>query len=197
MAPCYSLELCIQLGLSFPFSLSFPFPSLPSSAVCKASLDNHFAFLHYFFLGMVLIPASCTMSRNFVHSSSGTLSDIIPWVYLSLTLNNHKGFELGPYLNGLVVFPTFFKSEFGNKELMVWATVSSRSCFCWLYILWPSDAKSWLIRKDLDAVKDRRQEEKGTREDEMVGWHHRVNGHECEQALGNGEGQGSLACCSP
>ena len=56
--------------------------------------------------------------------------------------------------------------------------------------------KSQLIGKDPDARKDRRQE-KGTTEDEMVGWHHRLNGHEFEQALGNGEGQGSLACCSP
>ena len=64
-------------------------------------------------------------------------------------------------------------------------------------ILWPPDAKSRLIRKDPDAGKDRRQEEKGMTEDEMVGWHHRLNGHEFEQALGDGEGQGSLASCSP
>ena len=64
-------------------------------------------------------------------------------------------------------------------------------------ILWPSDAKSRLIGKDLDAGKDWRQEEKGTTEDEMVGWHHWLNGHEFEQALGDGKGQGSLVCCSP
>ena len=63
--------------------------------------------------------------------------------------------------------------------------------------LWPPDMKSWLIRKDPDAGKDRRQEEKGTTEDEMVGWLHQFNEHEFEQAPGNGEGQGSLACCSP
>ena len=63
-------------------------------------------------------------------------------------------------------------------------------------ILW-SPAKSWLIRKDPDAGKDWRQKEKGITEDEMVGWHHRLNGHEFEQAPGDGEGQGSLACCSP
>ena len=56
--------------------------------------------------------------------------------------------------------------------------------------------KSCLFRKDPDAGKDGRQEEKGTTEDEMVGWHHRLNG-EFEQALGDGEGQGSWACCSP
>ena len=64
-------------------------------------------------------------------------------------------------------------------------------------ILWPPDAKNWLIGKDPHAGKDWRQEEKGMTEDEMVGWHHRLNGHEFEQALGVGDGQGSLACCSP
>ena len=63
-------------------------------------------------------------------------------------------------------------------------------------VLWPPDAKSWLIGKDPDAGKDWRQE-KGTTEDEMVGCHHRLNGHEFEQTLGNGEGQESLTCCSP
>ena len=55
-------------------------------------------------------------------------------------------------------------------------------------ILWPPDVKSWPIGKDRDAGKDWRQEEKGTTEDEMVGWHHRLNGPEFEQALGNSEG---------
>ena len=64
-------------------------------------------------------------------------------------------------------------------------------------ILWPPDAKSQLTGKDPDAGKDWRQEEKGTTEDEMVGWHHQLNGHEFEQAPGDGEGQGGLACCSP
>ena len=63
-------------------------------------------------------------------------------------------------------------------------------------ILWPPDAKNWLIRKDPDAGKDRRQEEKGMTEDEMVRWHPRLNGHEFKQALGVGGGQGSLASCS-
>ena len=63
-------------------------------------------------------------------------------------------------------------------------------------ILWPPDGKSWLIRKDPDAGKDWRQEETGMTEDEMVRWHHWLNRHEFEQALGDGEGMGSLACCS-
>ena len=64
-------------------------------------------------------------------------------------------------------------------------------------ILWPPDAKNWLTGKDLDAGKDWRQEEKGTTEEEMVGWHHWLDRHEFEKALGVGDGQGSLACCSP
>ena len=60
------------------------------------------------------------------------------------------------------------------------------------HLIW----KSQLVRKDPDAGKDWSQEEETT-EDEMVGWHHRLNGHECEQALGVGDGQGNLACCSP
>ena len=64
-------------------------------------------------------------------------------------------------------------------------------------ILWPPDTKNWLIRKDPDAGKDWRWEEKRMTEDEMVGWHHWLNGHESEQALVAGDGQGGLACCSP
>ena len=64
-------------------------------------------------------------------------------------------------------------------------------------ILWPLDAKNWLIGKDPDAGKDWRQEEKGTTEDKLVGWHHRLNRHEFEQTLGDDKRQGRLACCSP
>ena len=64
-------------------------------------------------------------------------------------------------------------------------------------IFWPSRAENWLTGKDPGAGKDGRQEEKGMTEDEMVGWHHQLDGHEFEQALGVGDGQGSLKCCSP
>ena len=64
-------------------------------------------------------------------------------------------------------------------------------------ILWSPDVKNWLLGKDPDPGKDWRQEEKGATEDEMVGWHHWIDGHEFEQAPGIGDGQGGLACCSP
>ena len=63
-------------------------------------------------------------------------------------------------------------------------------------VLWPPDGKNWFIGKDPDAGKDWRREN-GMTEDEMVGWHHWLNGHEFEQALGVHDGQGGLACCSP
>ena len=62
-------------------------------------------------------------------------------------------------------------------------------------ILWRPHAKSWLIGKDSDAGRDWGQEEKGMTEDEMAGWHHRLNGYEFKWTLGVGDGQGGLACC--
>ena len=64
-------------------------------------------------------------------------------------------------------------------------------------ILWPPDMKNWLIWKDPDAGKVWRREEKGTTKNEMVGWHHWLNGHEFEWTPGVGDGQGGLVCCSP
>ena len=82
----------------------------------------------------------------------------------------------------------------GNQSwIFVWRTDAEAEA----PVLWLPDAKSWLIGKDPDAGKNWRQEEKGTIEDETVGWHYQLNGHEFEQAPGDGEGQGSLACYSP
>ena len=83
---------------------------------------------------------------------------------------------------------------------LLWSVLAFVFCiYYWAEapILWPPDAKSWLTRKDPDARKDWRQEEKGMTVDEMVGWHHWLEGHEFEQAPGVGDGQGSLVCCSP
>ena len=63
-------------------------------------------------------------------------------------------------------------------------------------VLWPPHVKRWLLGKDSDAGRDWGQEEKGTTEDEMAGWHHRLDGHEFEWTLGVGDGQGGLACCN-
>ena len=73
----------------------------------------------------------------------------------------------------------------GNQS---WIFIGRTDAKAEIPILWPPDGKNWLIGKDPDAGKDWRQEEKGTTEDEMVGWHHWLNGHEFEQALGVGDG---------
>ena len=104
-----------------------------------------------------------------------------------------------------VVLEKSLESPLTCKEIK---PVNSKGNQCWIFIertdaeaevpiLWPSDAKNWLIGKDPGAGKDWRREGKGTTEDEMVGWHHWLNGHESEQAPEVGEVQGSLVCCSP
>ena len=82
----------------------------------------------------------------------------------------------------------------GNQS---WIFIGRTDAEAEIPILWALDVKNWLIGKDPDAGKDWRQEEKGTTEDEMAGWHHQLNGYEFEQALGVGDGQGGLACCGP
>ena len=74
----YSQVLCIHMGIYFPFSLAFHFSF--SLAICKGPSDNHFAFLYFFFFGMILVTASYTMLQISIHCSSGTLSDLIPWI---------------------------------------------------------------------------------------------------------------------
>ena len=83
--------------------------SLLFSTICQASSDSHFPFWHFFFLGTLLITASCTMSQTSVHSSSGTLSIRSRPLNLLLTFTVlSEGIWFRSHLNGLVVFPTFF-----------------------------------------------------------------------------------------
>ena len=104
-----------------------------------------------------------------------------------------------------VVLEKTLESPLGCREIQ---PVNPKGNQSWIFIgrmdaegetpiLWPFDAKNWLIRKDPDAGKDWRQEKKGMTENEMVAWHHWVNGHEFEQTPEDGEEQTRLACCSP
>ena len=102
------------------------------------------------------------------------------------------------------VLARILKSPLGCKEIkpvnpegnLSWIFIGRTDAKAEAPILWPPDAKNWLIEEDPDAGKDWGQEETGMTEDEMVGWHHRLDGQEFEQAPGVGDGQGSLACCS-
>ena len=120
-------------------------------------------------------------------------------------LDHKEGWAQKNWCFWTVVLEKILESPLDCKEIQPVNTKGNQS---WIFIgrtdveaevpiLWPSDGMSWLTGKDPDAGKDWRQEEKGTTEDEMVGWLHWLNGHEFGQTLGDGEGQGSPVCCSP
>ena len=103
-----------------------------------------------------------------------------------------------------VVLEKTLESPLACKEIPVhpkgdqsWIFIGGTDAEAEATVFWSPDAKNWHIGKDPDARKDWRQEEKGTTEDEMVGWHHQLNEHVLEQAQGVVDGQGSLTCCSP
>ena len=115
-------------------------------------------------------------------------------------LDHKEGWELKNRYFGTLVLEKTLESPLGIKAVnpkgnQSWIFTGRTDAKAEALIFWPPDAKTWLIEKDSDAGKDWRQEEKGTTEDEMVGWHHRLDGHEFEQTPGYSEGQGSLACC--
>ena len=91
-------------------------------------------------------------------------------------------------------FPIYFPWSDG-KGNQSWVFIGRTDVEAETPVLWPPHVKSWLIGKDSDAGRDWGQEEKGTTEDEMAGWHHWLNGHESEWAPGVGGGHGGLACC--
>ena len=146
-----SLLVCVLLFFRALHSdLSFSplsFASHLFSAICKASSDIHMPFCIAFSCGWFwsLPPIQCYEPPSIVLQAR-CLSDLNPLIYLSLPLNNCKGFDL-------VIpkwpsdFPYFFqfKSKFCNTEFMIWATVSSKSCFCWLYRASSSSAAKNII----------------------------------------------------
>ena len=103
-----------------------------------------------------------------------------------------------------MVLEKTLESPLDNKEIKpvnpkrnkLWIIIRKTDTETGAPILWPPDARSQLTEKGPDAGKDWGQEEKEVIKDAMVGWHYWFNGHEFEQAPGDGEGQGSLACCS-
>ena len=135
------------------------------------------------------------------YSQSYGFSSSHVWVW---ALKHKKGWVLKNRCFWTVVLEKTLESPLDCKEFK--SSVNPKGNHSWLFIgrtdveapiLWPPDVKNWLIGKHPDTGKDWRQEEKGMTEDEMVGWHHHLKGHEFEQAPGDGEGQRSLACCSP
>ena len=143
-----------------------------------------------------LWPKHCSFSQGYGFSSGHV------WMW---ELDYKESWAPKDWCFWTVVLEKTLESPLDCKEIQ---PVHSKGDQSWIFIgrtdaeaetpiLWPPDVKNWLIGKDPDSGKDLREEEKGMTEDEMVGWHHQLNGHQFEQALGVGDGQGNLACCSP
>ena len=146
-----------------------------------------------------MIINNCTLLKAKTHSSK---SKIIYIIYIFVLKKKEEGWVPKNWCFWTVVLEKTLESPLDYKEIK---PVNPKGNQPWIFtgrtgfedpILWPPDAKNRLTRKDPDAGKDWRQE-KGTTEDEMVGWHHWLNEHEFEQTLGDSEGQGNLECCSP
>ena len=136
-----------------------------------------------------------------LHSPGYGFSSSHVWMW---ELDHKEGWMLKNWCFQMVLLDKTLESPLDSKELK---PVNPKGNQSWIFIgrtdfeaeapiLWPPDAKSQLTGKDPDPGKDWGQE-KGATENEMVGWHHRFNGHEFEQSVRDSEGQGSLACCSP
>ena len=133
------------------------------------------------------------------YSQSYSFSSSHVWMW---KLDHKKGWMLRNWCFWTGVLDKTLENPLDSKEIKL---VNHKGNQPWTFIgktddeaptLGPSDSKWWPIGKDLDSGKDWGQEEKGVTEDEMVGWHHWLSGHELEKTLGDGERQGSLACCS-
>ena len=144
----------------------------------------------------ITLPRKVWIVKAMVFSSSHV------WMW---ELDHEEGWAPKNWSLWTVVLEKTIESSLDRKEIKPanlkgnqhWIFIERTGAEAEAPILWPSDGKSWFTGKDPDTGKDRRQEEKEMTEDEMVGWHDRLNGHEFEQALGVDEGQKSLAyCCS-
>ena len=153
-------------------------------------------------LDSILKSRDITLQKNVHLVKSYGFSSNHVWLWV---LNSKKSWEPKNWCFWTVVLEKTLENPLECKEIQ---PVHPKGDQSWIFIgrtdaeveapiLWPPDVKSWLIGKDPDTGKDWGQEEKGTTEDEMVGWPHQLIGHEFELTLGVGDGQGSLACCSP
>ena len=152
----------------------------------KANLDSILKNRHFF-------ANKGPSSQSYGFSSSHV------WMW---ELDYKESWALKNWCFWTVVLEKTLESPLDCKEIQpvrpkgnqIWIFIGRTDVEAETPILWPPNAKNWLIWKYPDAGKDWRLEMKGLTEDEIVGWHHRLNGHEFKQALGVGDGQGSLAC---
>ena len=157
----------------------------------------------YMFLYVYSVCISYKYNYKYKSPSSQNCGFVSGHVWM-WELDNKESWAPKNWCFWTVVLEKTLESPLDSKEIQPvhpkgnqsWIFIGQTDAEAETPILWPPDVKNRLTGKDLDAGKDWRQEEKGTTKDEMVGWHHRLNEDESEQALGVGDGQGSLACCS-
>ena len=152
-------------------------------------------------LDSILKSRDITLPTKSLPSQSYGFPSTHVWMW---ELDHKKSWALKNWCFWTVVMEKTLESPLNCKEVKPF---NPKGNYSWIFIgrtdaeaeapiFWLPDAKNWLLRKDPDAGNDWRQEKKGTMEDEMVGWHHQLDGHGFEQAPRVGQGHGSLACCS-
>ena len=154
----------------------------------------------------LIVKRTKKQRHHFTDRNSSSQSYDLSSSHVQMWELDHK--ECWALKNGcfwLVVLEKTLESPLDCKEIQPvhpkgnqsWISIGRTDVEAETPILWPPDAKNWLIGTNLDAGKDWRWEEKGTTEDEMVWWHHQLNGHELDWIPGVDDGQGNLACCRP
>ena len=174
----YLVTACVCRGVSFwPWlELKHPFHSRGALALSCIIIDS----------SSINSPAILLVKGITTHWTDGTLTPSKRWNVFILIDESFDSTTMS--------WVSLGQKEKGNQS---WIFIGRTDAEAEAPKLWPPDAKNWFIGKDPDAGEDWRQEDKGTAEDKMVGWHHWLNEHEFEQAPGVGDGQGSLACYSP
>ena len=149
-----------------------------------------------------ILKAEILLCQQVPYSQSYGFSSSHTWMW---ELDHKESWVLKNWCFWSVVLEKTLESPLDCKEIkpvnpkgnQSWIVIGKTDDGAEASVFWPPDAKSWLIGKDPDAGKDWRQEEKGRAEDKMVGCYHQLNGHEFEQAPGDSEEEGRLACCCP
>ena len=139
-------------------------------------------------------PMDCSSPGSSIHGIFQAI--VLEWVAISFSGGSSRSRDQTQVSRIVDRHFTFWITKEVYQGHQPWIFIGRSGAEAEATILWAPDEKSQLIGKDPDAGKDYRQEEKKATEDEMVGWHHRLNGHEFEKTLGVGDGQGGLACCS-
>ena len=185
------------------------FSSRPPSQDESLSLSLLSLFLSFIFLSYILLKtmgcfSGCLMSsasvlKLFCGVCSVFKCSFDEIVGEKVVFPSYSSVILGPPLEKTLESPLECKEikPVNPKGNQPWIFIGTTDAEAEAPVLWPPDAKSWLTGRDLDVRKDRRQEGRGTTKNEMVLWHHKFNGLEFEQVLGDDEGQGNLVCCSP